>query len=185
LDVVADKIESQDICFVPDGDHAAGRRTPIGRGRSALASGPFVTTAGDVIGEHDGFVRYTVGQRRGLPVGSSRPLYVVAIRPEDRAVVIGPRDELFGHSVVAREVIGSCRPRHQSAPTSRCRSGNRPHRYARRSRHLEMHDGPTAGRGGEIELSLATPVAAIAPGQSVVLYAMTVLLGGGVIEGQR
>jgi len=185
LDVVADKIESQDICFVPDGDHAAVVARRLGADAPALASGPFVTTAGDVIGEHDGFVRYTVGQRRGLPGGSSRPLYVVAIRPEDRAVVIGPRDELFGHSVVAREVnwlVPSAPPigahvevqvRHRAAPVRATIA------------HLEMHDGPTAGRGGEIELSLATPVAAIAPGQSVVLYADDCVLGGGVIEGQR
>jgi tRNA-specific 2-thiouridylase len=184
LDVVADKIESQDICFVPDGDHAAVVARRLGADAPALASGPFVTTAGDVVGEHQGFVRYTVGQRRGLPGGSARALYVVAIRPEDRAVVIGPRDELYGQSVVAREVnwlvpsppsIGAhveVQVRHRAAAVPATIS------------RLVMDGGPDAGRGGEIELSLDTPVAAIAPGQSVVLYAGDRVLGGGVIEGQ-
>ena len=181
LDVVADKIESQDICFVPDGDHAAVVARRLGADAPALASGPFVTTAGDVVGEHQGFVRYTVGQRRGLPGGSARALYVVAIRPEDRAVVIGPRDELYGQSVVAREVnwlvpsLGAhveVQVRHRAAAVPATIS------------RLVMDGGPDAGRGGEIELSLDTPVAAIAPGQSVVLYAGDRVLGGGVIEGQ-
>ena len=183
LDVVADKAESQDICFVPDGDHAAVVSRRLGAGAPALAPGPFVTTGGDVVGEHGGFVRYTVGQRRGLPGGSSRPLYVLAIRPDDRAVVIGPREELFGRSVVAREVnwLTSIPPR-VGTPVEvqvRHRAAAVPAIIAR----LEM-TGDGDGRGGEIELSLGAPVAAIAPGQSVVFYARDEVLGGGVIERQ-
>jgi tRNA-uridine 2-sulfurtransferase len=183
LDVVADKAESQDICFVPDGDHAAVVSRRLGAGAPALAPGPFVTAGGDVVGEHRGFVRYTVGQRRGLPGGSARALYVLAIRPEDRAVVVGPREALLGRSVVAREVNWLTRipPRVGSRVEVQVR-----HRAPAVPATIARLDasGDADVRGGEIELSLDAPVAAIAPGQSVVLYARDEVLGGGVIERQ-
>jgi tRNA-specific 2-thiouridylase len=181
LRVVAEKIESQDICFVPDGDHVAVLRRRLASDAPALAPGPFVTTAGRVLGEHRGYARYTVGQRRGLPGGSREPLYVVAIRPADRAVIIGPRDELLGRTVVAREVnwlvaapplVGATvqvQVRHRAAPV--------PARVTR----LEMPP-PDAARAGEVEFGLDIPVAAIAPGQSLAVYDGERLLGGGVIE---
>jgi tRNA-specific 2-thiouridylase len=183
LDVVADKTESQDICFVPDGDHAAVVSRRLGADVPALAAGPFVTTDGDVVGEHRGFARYTVGQRRGLPGGKSRPLYVLAIRPDDRAVVVGPREALFGSAVVAREVnwLTPCPPRVGSPVEVQVR--HRAAAVGATITRLEMTGGSDA-RGGEIELSLDTPVAAIAPGQSVVFYARDQVLGGGVIERQ-
>jgi tRNA-specific 2-thiouridylase len=183
LDVVADKTESQDICFVPDGDHAAVVSRRLGADVPALAAGPFVTTDGDVVGEHRGFARYTVGQRRGLPGGKSRPLYVLAIRPDDRAVVVGPREALFGSAVVAREVnwLTPCPPRVGSPVEVQVR--HRAAAVGATITRLEMTGGSDA-RDGEIELSLDTPVAAIAPGQSVVFYARDQVLGGGVIERQ-
>src|SRR3989449_5218876 len=66
--------------------------------------GPLVTVGGDVVGEHAGFARYTVGQRRGLPGGFAEPMYVVAIQPETRTVVIGTGDDLFGHELTLEEV---------------------------------------------------------------------------------
>ena len=70
----------------------------------ALAPGPLVTTAGEVIGEHHGYARYTIGQRKGLPGGFAEPRFVVAIRPERREVVIGTVDELAGHRVRLEEL---------------------------------------------------------------------------------
>jgi tRNA-uridine 2-sulfurtransferase len=181
LHVVADKIESQDICFVPDGDHVAVLARRLGSDAPALAPGPIVTTTGRVMGEHHGYARYTVGQRRGLPGGAREPLYVVAIRPADRAVVIGSRDELLGHTVVAREVnwlvgappaVGArvqVQVRHRAAPVP--------------ARVVRLEAPPAAAsRGGEVELALDVPVAAIAPGQSLAVYDDDRLLGGGVIE---
>ena len=63
-----------------------------------------MTTTGEVIGEHDGFARYTIGQRKGLPGGAAEPLYVVAIRPETREVVVGGPEDLLGHRVRLEEV---------------------------------------------------------------------------------
>src|SRR5205809_647167 len=102
--VTADKPESVEICFVPDGDYAAVLERHLPADAPALAPGPLVTVGADVVGEHDGFARYTVGQRRRLPGGFAEPMYVVAIRPETREVVIGRGADLFGHAVRLDEV---------------------------------------------------------------------------------
>src|SRR5690349_23765454 len=104
LEVVAEKTESQDICFVPDGDHTKIIRQRLGDDAAALAPGPFMRSDGTVVGTHAGFARFTIGQRRGLPGGFREPMFVIAIRPADRAVIIGPREELLGRGVIAREV---------------------------------------------------------------------------------
>ena len=129
LEVIAEKQESQDICFVPDGDHTKIIRKKLGSDTPALSRGPFVLSNGHVIGEHDGYARFTIGQRRGVPGGFREPMFVVAIRPHDRAVVIGQREELLGLGLVAREInwlvdapaIGapvSVQIRHRAAPAA-------------------------------------------------------------------
>jgi tRNA-specific 2-thiouridylase len=172
---VADKIESQDICFVPDGDHTKVIARTLGPDTPALSHGPIVTIEGQVIGEHQGYARYTIGQRRGLPGGSRAPLYVVAIRPGDRAVVVGPREALLGRGVVAREInwLGPA-PDVGDALEVQVR-----HRAAPARAHLIQRDAM------ELELALDEPVAAITPGQSLVLYDGERVLGGGVIERGR
>src|SRR5258708_23183720 len=75
LEVVAEKIESQDICFVPDGDHTKIIRARLGADAPALARGPFVLSTGEVVGQHDGYARFTIGQRRGLPGGYREPMF--------------------------------------------------------------------------------------------------------------
>src|SRR5438552_4102601 len=89
LEVVAEKTESQDICFVPDGDHTKIIRQRLGDDAPALAAGAFVLSDGRHVGSHEGFARFTIGQRRGLPGGFRDPMYVIDIRPADRALVIG------------------------------------------------------------------------------------------------
>ena len=172
LEVVAEKTESQDICFVPDGDHTKIIRSRLGDDAPALARGPFLLSNGEVAGTHDGFARFTIGQRRGLPGGFREPMFVVEIRPQDRAVVIGPREELLGRGVIARSInwlvdapaVGThveVQVRHRAAPA--------------RAEIVRLdHD--------EVELALDEPVAAITPGQSLVLYDGARVLGGGLIE---
>jgi tRNA-specific 2-thiouridylase len=172
LDVVADKVESQDVCFVPDGDHAKVVARELGADTPALAAGPIVTTDGRVVGEHRGYARYTVGQRRGLPGGFREPIFVVAIRPADRAVVVGPREALLGRGLVAREVNWLA---DQPAAGTRVSVQVR-HRAAPVDAELLRIDG------SEVELALDAPVPAITGGQSVVLYDGDQVLGGGVIE---
>jgi tRNA-specific 2-thiouridylase len=168
----ADKQESVEICFVPDNDYVAVLERHLPADAPALAPGPLVTTSGEVIGEHDGFARYTVGQRRGLPGGSAEPLYVVAIRPESREVVVGSGAELFGHAVSMEEVNWLVEPLAPGdAVWVQCR-------YRARA----VPGTIAANSGSRIALRLAESVRAIAPGQSAVLYdADDRLLGGGVI----
>jgi tRNA-uridine 2-sulfurtransferase len=172
LELIAEKAESQDICFVPDGDHTKIIRQKLGADTPSLAPGMFVLSDGSVVGTHDGYARFTIGQRRGLPGGFRAPMFVVAIRPSDRAVVIGPRDELLGRGVIARDVnwlvetpsVGArleIQVRHRSAPA--------------RAEIVRLD-------ADEIELALDEPVSAIAPGQSLVIYDGDRVLGGGLIE---
>ena len=172
LEVVADKVESQDICFVPDGDHAKVIARRLGSDTPALARGPVMLSDGRVVGEHNGYARFTIGQRRGVPGGFAEAMYVVAIRPAERAVIIGPREALLGRGVVAREMNWLVEPLRVGARVQiqvRHRSHGAPAEIVR----LE---------GNEIELALDEPVAAITPGQSLVLYDGDRVLGGGFIE---
>jgi tRNA-specific 2-thiouridylase len=132
-----------------------------------------VTTGGDVIGEHHGYARYTIGQRKGLPGGFAEPRYVVAIRPERREVVVGTVDELAGHRVRLEELNWLADP---LAPGDGCE-------VQVRHRARAVPATVVAGGPGTLELALAVPVRAISPGQSGVLYASDgQVLGGGVID---
>jgi tRNA-specific 2-thiouridylase len=172
LEVIAEKVESQDICFVPDGDHTKIIRQRLGDDAPALANGPFVLSNGSTVGTHDGFARFTIGQRRGLPGGFREPMFVVDIRPRDRAVVIGPREELLGRGVIARSINWLV----DAPPVGSRVSIQIRHRAAPASAEIVRVDGD------EIELALDEPVAAITPGQSLVLYDGDRVLGGGLIE---
>ena len=172
LEVVAEKLESQDICFVPDGDHTKIIRSKLGADAPSLSRGPFVLSNGETVGWHDGHARFTIGQRRGLPGGFAEPMFVTAIRPGERAVVIGPREELLGSGLIARESNWLVDPP---------RVGDRIEVQVR-------HRAPAAAAevvrldGAEIELALDGPVSAITPGQSAVFYDGDRVLGGGFIE---
>ena len=169
--VTADKKESVEICFVPDDDYASVLERHLPPDAPALAPGAVVTTSGEVIGEHRGFARYTVGQRRGLPGGSSEPRYVVAIRPGTREVVVGTADELAGHRVDLEELnwLGErLEPGDHCAVQLRYRANAVP--------------ATVLATGPVLQLALEVPVRAITPGQSGVLYGPGGrVLGGGVI----
>jgi tRNA-specific 2-thiouridylase len=172
LSVVADKPESQEICFVPDGDYMKILRQKLPEESPALTRGPILTSAGRQVGEHDGFAAYTVGQRRGLPGGFRIPMYVVSIQPSERAVIIGPREDLLGRGVIAREMNWLAEPPAVGDTVSvRVR-----HRAPLARGELIRSDG------FEIEIALDEPVSAITPGQSIVLYDGETVLGGGFIE---
>lgn len=172
LEVIADKAESQEICFVPDGNYARVLEQKLPADAPALSRGPIVTSSGTVVGEHNGFARYTIGQRRGVPGGYATPMYVVAIRPEDRAVVIGTREELLGSGLAAREINWLASP---PLPGDRVSVRVR-HRSPLASAQIMRLDADS------IELALDEAVSAITPGQSLVLYDGQRVLGGGVIE---
>ena len=175
LEVIADKPESQEICFVPDGDYMRILESRLPATAPALQPGPIMTSDGTLIGQHAGFARYTVGQRRGVPGGFTQPMYVIAIRPEIRAVVIGTREELLGSGLLAREINWlTDRPDVGARVTVRVR-----HRAPLAAAEIVRIDGD------ELEMALDEPVSSITPGQSVVLYDGERVLGGGFIESAR
>ncbi len=173
--VTAEKPESVEICFVPDGDYVGVLEQRLPADAPALTPGPIRTTSGEIIGEHRGFARYTIGQRRGLPGGFREPIYVVGIVPEERAVVVGTGEELFGHRVRLEGVSWLAEP---LQPGDACQVQVR---Y--RAEPVAARVGADGFRdGSRLSLELAAPVRAITPGQSGVLYDGRRLLGGGVIN---
>ncbi len=167
---VADKAESQEICFVPDGDYAGfvERTAP-----AADRSGPIRDRAGHELGRHGGVHRFTVGQRRGLGLTSARPLYVLRVEPASRAVVVGGEEDLLEDRLVARDVNWLSVPE----PTGPFRA-----RARIRYRHAEAEAEVRPLGGARAEVLFDTPQRAITPGQAVVFYDGELCLGGGFIE---
>lgn len=167
----AEKPESQEICFVPDDDYVAVLERHLPADAPALARGAIVTTEGETIGEHHGFARFTIGQRRGLPGGSGHPRYVVAIRPETREVVVGGEDDLLASVVTVQELNWLDEPLH---PGDRCE-------VQIRYRSKAVSSVVSEASATSMRLALDEAVRAVAPGQSAVLYRGEQVLGGGVI----
>jgi tRNA-uridine 2-sulfurtransferase len=174
--ITADKPESVEICFVPTGDYLPVLERHLPSDAPALQRGPIRTTTGDVIGEHQGFARYTVGQRRRLPGGSTEPLFVVAIDPDERAVIVGSANDLLGRRVTLDEVNWLVeRP---LAVGDACEVQVRYRASAAPARVTDVDPGAR-----RLTLALTEPVRAITPGQSGVLYDGSRVLGGGIIDG--
>jgi tRNA-specific 2-thiouridylase len=180
---VADKKESQEVCFVPDGtlrSFLESRDVP-------LVPGPIETTDGEVIGKHTGLAAYTVGQRRHLGIATGEPRYVVALDRARNAVIVGGNDDLMTKELrcrltwIDREACGATDADGNGAPGP---SGRRPAPITAQIRY--RHEGATVarvdvnGRGARVEF--AEPQRAIAPGQTVAFYAGPVVVGSGVIE---
>jgi len=167
---VADKEESQEICFVPDGDYAGFVEREAGPEKR---SGPILDASGREIGRHGGVHRFTVGQRRGLGLASPRPLYVLAVRPESRAVVVGDEEQLLSDRLVAREVNWLSVPEPAGEIRARARI---------RYRHAEAAASIRPLPGGRAEVRFDSPQRATTPGQAAVFYDGEVCIGGGWIE---
>jgi tRNA-uridine 2-sulfurtransferase len=170
--VTADKPESQEICFVPSGDYTEILERRLGEGHDSLQPGALVRSDGTVVGEHAGYARYTVGQRRGLGGGFRQPLYVLGVRPATREVVVGSGEELFRDDVTVGDLNWIADP-----PTA----GDRVevqlrHRAAATAAEVVRHDG------AELSLRLEAPQRAVTPGQSGAIYVGDRLLGGGRIR---
>lgn len=168
----AEKPESQEICFVPTGDYVDVLEKRLGNDHPALSSGRLVTPSGEDIGEHEGYARYTVGQRRGIGGGHGRRLYVIGARPETREVIVGDEEDIYrvdvrvgelnwlgGPPEVGDEVEIQIRHRAPAAPAR-----------------------VTGSDGESLDLRFVDPQRAVAPGQSAVVFRGDVVLGGGRIE---
>jgi tRNA-uridine 2-sulfurtransferase len=167
----AEKPESQEICFVPTGDYAQFLGQRLGTEHPALQPGPLVTADGGVIGEHGGYARYTVGQRKGLGGGRGRALYVLGVRPATNEVVVGEQDELLRTAVVIRDLNWL---NHAPEPAERVRMQLR-HRAQPVDAIVSSVDR------AEARFVLAEPQRAVTPGQSGVVYRGEELVGGGRI----
>jgi tRNA-specific 2-thiouridylase len=161
--VVADKPDSQDICFVPNGDYAS----VVKKVRpDAAREGEIVDLEGRALGSHRGLIHFTVGQRRGLEIGGqSEPLYVVRIEPESRRVVVGPKRALAVRAA-RLSAINWLGENQSEGLTAKVRSMARP-----ASARLEGSD-----------VVFRDPEYGVAPGQAAVLYEGDRVLGGGWIE---
>ena len=167
---VAEKPDSQEICFVPDGDYAAFVER---RSSAPLPPGEIVNQAGDVLGRHGGVHRFTVGQRKGLGIAAAERLYVLELRPVEQRVVVGPRPELERTNLTASRVnwISGVLP-------------GEPIRVTAQIRHRHEPAPATVRVAGTQSASVDFdhPVVAITPGQAVVFYQDDVVVGGGWID---
>jgi len=169
----ADKPESQEICFVPTGDYTDFLADRLGSGHPALSPGELVTRDGTVVGRHDGYGRYTVGQRKGLGGGHGRRLYVLGVTPAENRVVVGTNDELYRDDVVLGDVNWlNAAP----APGETVRVRLR-HRAPLVDAVVEPGENDAT-----VRLRLAAPQRAVTPGQSGAVYRDDILLGGGRIR---
>jgi tRNA-specific 2-thiouridylase len=173
--VTADKPESQEICFVPTGDYRDLLRKRLGP-HPALEPGAIVRSSGEVVGEHNGYASFTVGQRKGLGGGFAEPHFVLELRPEAREVVVGTYDELFRDEVRVGEVNWLVEP---PLDGGKLRVQLR---YRAPAVQATLHRGDDDDR---LTLSLAEPYASVTPGQSAVLFDGDRLLGGGRIVSAR
>ncbi len=166
----ANKPDSQEICFVPDGDYASFivRET----GGEALPEGDFVTRDGIVLGRHKGITHYTIGQRKGLGLALGHPVFVTELRPQTNEVVLGSGEEVFGQTLTAtdlnfmavEELAG------ELSVTAKIRYNHKG------SSCIIRKIGPD-----RVECFFPQPVRAITPGQAVVFYQQGMVLGGGTI----
>ncbi len=166
---VADKPDSQDICFVPDGDYASFIRKNTGR---EIPEGNFVTPSGEILGRHKGIIHYTVGQRKGLGLALGRPVFVLEIRPQTNEVVIGTYEESLTHTVHADRL------NFMSVEDIR-----EPVRVFAKIRYNHKGAWCTVEKTGEDEVTchFEEPQRAVTPGQAVVFYDGEYVLGGGTI----
>ena len=166
---VADKPDSHEICFVPDGDHAAF----VERQGARASAGAIRDTAGHVVGRHEGVHRFTVGQRKGLGLSSPVPLYVVGIDAGASIVTVGPREALERAELSASSVnwIAGTPPAMAMRITAQIR-----HRHKEAAARLDP-----IGRD-RARVTFDEPQSAVAPGQAVVFYEGDCVVGGGWID---
>jgi tRNA-specific 2-thiouridylase len=173
---VAEKNDSQEICFVPNGDYASFidayfREKGV---EAKQPEGEIVDTSGHVWGQHPGTHHYTIGQRRGLRVAAGEPLYVIATDPKTRRVIVGRNEELLRGTLVANDVnwVSIAAPDRPRKATVKIRN-----------KHLPAPATliPT-GDNHKIEVRFDQPQRAITPGQAAVFYDRDLVLGGGWIE---
>jgi tRNA-specific 2-thiouridylase len=172
---VAEKAESYEICFVPNGDYAAFMDAYL-REQGVIPSqitGDIVDTSGRALGQHRGVHHFTVGQRRGLGVAVGEPLYVIETNPATQKVTVGAGESLLRQTLIARDVnwvawAGLLRPERAQVKI--------------RNRHLAAPATISPTADGRVSVEFDVPQRAVSPGQAAVFYDGDLVLGGGWIE---
>lgn len=169
--VNAHKHDSQDICFVPDGDYAAFIERTVG---SPSLPGNFMDQKGQVLGHHRGIIRYTHGQHKGLGLSTSEPLYVLEKDAVSNTIRLGPDSDLWSQTLTAEQFnwVSIPEPTEPIAVTVKTR-------YSQREAAAIARSLP----GGRCQVTFEEPQRAITPGQAVVLYQEEIVVGGGTICG--
>lgn len=169
---VAGKKDSQDLCFLGDGDY---RRFLGDYAPDVMQSGPIVLRSGEVIGEHNGLANYTIGQRKGLGVSYAEPLFVLAMNPYRNALIVGTRDELGSSTLTAKRINWT----RGNVPTEAFRAEAKI-RYKAKSvpALIEPLDDD------RVRITFDEPLRDVTPGQGAVIYDGDICLGGGLIEKQ-
>jgi tRNA-specific 2-thiouridylase len=165
---VAAKPDSQEICFIPDHDYATFVARRISE---ADCAGAIVDGSGRMLGHHSGIHRFTVGQRKGLGISSGQPVYVLALRPDEREVVVGPKSALERATLTASQVNWIVEPSGAMRVTAQIR-----HRHTPAAATVSAVDDARAA------VVFDAPQIAITPGQAVVFYDGDVVVGGGWID---
>jgi len=172
--LIAEKPDSQEICFVPGGDYKLFMDAYLAEQGGSLAdtSGEMVTTNGEVIGRHAGIHNFTVGQRKGLGVATGSPLYVIQISGAERKVTVGGEDALYSRTLLARKanLISVERLRSPKQVSVKIR-----HRHEPAAAMIEQ------SAEDEIVVTFDTPQRAVTPGQAAVFYDGDIVVGGGWI----
>lgn len=168
---VANKPESQEICFIPDNNYRNFIKEKVG---DKIEPGPFMDTYGNVIGEHRGIAYYTIGQRKGLGIALGYPVYVVDIKPEINAVVLGKIEELGGKSLLAADVNFILFEELQESLEVTAKI-----RY--KADEVKAKIQPSTLGKNYVEIVFAEEQNAITPGQAVVFYQGQLVVGGGTI----
>ncbi len=170
--LVASKPDSQDICFIPDGDYQKFLYEYTGK---KLPKGNFVDKDGKVLGIHEGITHYTVGQRKGLNLSMGHPVFVTEIRPETNEVVIGESGDVFKSALTASHVNWMSIPAPEPGEKIRVHAKVR---YA----HAGAMATVSRTEEGILVCEFDEPQRAITPGQALVMYDGDYVVGGGVIE---
>ena len=165
----AAKEESQDICFVPNGDYGGFIEEYTGK---TYPPGDIIDLEGKIIGRHKGLIRYTIGQRRGLGVAANTPVYVAAKSISANTVTLAPDEALFSKSLDARDIN-----------LIACENLKKPMRVTVRTRYLQTEQSAVAEQTGEntLHIEFDKPQRAITPGQAAVMYDGDIVIGGGTI----
>ena len=167
---VAEKKDSQDICFIPDGDYAAFMERYTGK---KYPCGKFIDTDGNEVGDHRGAVRYTIGQRKGLGLAMGEPVYVCRKCMEDNTVTVGKEELLFNRTLIAKDFnwVSIACPEREIRVQAKARY-----------RQREAWATVCPLEDGRVKITFDEPQRAMTVGQTAVIYEGDILLGGGVIE---